>query len=412
MRILLINHYAGSVYHGMEFRPYYMAREWVKSGNEVVIAAADFSHLRKKNPQIKKDFTKQVIDGITYFWVKTPKYHGNGVMRALNIADFYLKMKAHAKKIADEYKPEAVIASSTYPFDIYLAARIANYSGGRFYFEIHDLWPLTQIEIYHLKTSNPYVRILQKAEDYAFKNAYKIISILPQADRHIAERGFDTKKFVYVSNGVIPAESTAKDTGDCEQIRLLDKLHKDGYFTVAYTGNHAAANALEYFIDAAENMKNERVMFVLVGGGNEKDALIARAKSKSLENVLFLDPVAKEQMGALLSRVDVAYMGLAKCGLFNYGVSPNKLFDYMLAARPIIYAVEASNNPVADAGCGVTVAVGDTKALAQAVRTLAAKSEQERYQMGCRGREYVLKNHDYAYLANKFLEALRPESVK
>ncbi len=32
MNILLINHYAGSPELGMEFRPYYMAKEWVKMG--------------------------------------------------------------------------------------------------------------------------------------------------------------------------------------------------------------------------------------------------------------------------------------------------------------------------------------------------------------------------------------------
>lgn len=408
MRILLINHYAGSIYHGMEFRPYYMAREWVKSGNEVTITAADFSHLRKINPQVPHDFTEEMIDGIRYVWVKTPKYRGNGVRRAVNIAEFYRKMRAHAKTLAQKYKPQAVIASSTYPFDIYLAARIAEYSGGRFYFEIHDLWPLTQIEIYKMKTSNPYVRLLQRAEDYAFKNSHKIISILPQADRHIAERGFDTSKFVYVPNGVIPSEAkTSENAGDCEQVRTLARLRGEGYFIVAYTGNHAAANALEYFIDAAALMKDERVKFVLVGGGNEKQALINRAKEKASDNVLFLDPVAKENMGALLSQVDAAYMGLAKCGLFKYGVSPNKLFDYMLAARPVIYAVEASNNPVRDAGSGVTVPVGDPEAIAKAIRSLMALTCEERDEMGKRGRDYVLKNHDYAALAQKFLEALR-----
>lgn len=405
MRILLINHYAGSIYHGMEFRPYYMAREWVKSGNEVTIAAADFSHLRKKNPQPECDFQEEKIDGITYFWVKTPRYHSNGTMRALNMAAFYYKMKLHAKKIAQKYRPEVIIASSTYPFDIYLAAKIAEYTGGRFYFEIHDLWPLTQIEIYKLKASNPYVKLLQKAEDYAFKNSHKIISILPQADRHIAERGFDTSKFVYVPNGVIPQETA--ENAECEQSRLLAKLREEGFFTVAYTGNHAAANALEYFIDAAELMRDEKVKFILVGRGNEKEALKARAISKGLDNVLFLDPVAKESMGTLLSHVDAAYMGLAKCGLFQYGVSPNKLFDYMLAARPIIYAVEASNNPVEDSNCGVTVPVGDPAAIADAIRSLIKMGEQGRREAGGRGKEYVLKNHEYAALAERFLAALQ-----
>ena len=86
MNILLINHYAGSPEMGMEFRPYYMAREWIKLGHKVAIIAGDYSHLRQKNPSIKKDFTKAKIDGITYCWVKTGQYTGNGVKRALSLA--------------------------------------------------------------------------------------------------------------------------------------------------------------------------------------------------------------------------------------------------------------------------------------------------------------------------------------
>jgi glycosyltransferase involved in cell wall biosynthesis len=406
MNILLINHYAGSVYHGMEFRPYYMAREWVKTGNNVTVAAADFSHLRKVNPEVPRDFTRENIDGINYLWVRTCRYHGNGPGRAVNIAQFCRKMKKHAGKLAAEYAPDAVIASSTYPFDIYFAAKIASLSGGKLFFEIHDLWPLTQIEIYHMKTFDPYVRMLQRAEDFAFAHSDRIISILPQADRHIAERGFDKSKFVYVPNGVIPSEAGA-GAGRSEQTQTLRRLREDGYFTVAYTGNHAAANALGYFIEAAALMKDEKVKFVLVGSGNEKPALMAKAKQCSPDNVMFLDPVAKDEMGALLGEVDAAYMGLAPCRLFQYGVSPNKLYDYMLAARPVIYAVEASNNPVKDASSGVTVPVGEPSAIADAVRGLMRMSADERREMGLRGREYVLKNNDYPILAAKFLDALR-----
>lgn len=77
MNIILINHYAGSNIHGMEFRPYYLAREWVKMGHNVTIIAASFSHLRQKNPDISA-ITEEVIDGIRYIWLPVNKYQGNG----------------------------------------------------------------------------------------------------------------------------------------------------------------------------------------------------------------------------------------------------------------------------------------------------------------------------------------------
>lgn len=56
MNILYIDHYAGSVQHGMEFRPYYLAREWVKLGHRARVIGADFSHLRTVNPMVEQDF--------------------------------------------------------------------------------------------------------------------------------------------------------------------------------------------------------------------------------------------------------------------------------------------------------------------------------------------------------------------
>lgn len=407
MKIMIINHYAGSPYHGMEFRPYLMAREWQKLGHETVIVAADYTHLRRKNPEIAADFTEQVIDGIRYVFLRTPVYHGNNVGRGKNIAAFCLKLLHNAGRVAHTYRPEAVIASSTYPVDIYPAAKIARKAGARLYFEIHDLWPLTPMEMGNLPWWNPLILLLQAGENYAFRHSQKIISILPDADRYIRSRGYDVSKFVYVPNGVVRGEAKAARE-DLPQIRKLDALRAEGCFIVGYTGNHSSANGLEYFIEAARLMREQgepRVIFTLVGGGNVKEELMERAKG--LDNVLFLDPVPKDGMGALLRRVDVAYMGLAKSRLFEYGVSPNKLFDYMLAERPVLYAVESSNNPVRDAGCGLSTAVGKPEEIVKAVRAFMAMDAEALAEMGRRGRAYVEKNHDYPTLAAHFAQSLQ-----
>mgnify|MGYP000089250295 FL=1 len=102
MNILLINHYAGSTEMGMEFRPYYMAREWTKLGHKVDIIAGDYSHLRKMNPTVKYDFQTEDIDGITYHWIKTGTYQGNGAKRAITMFRFVGKLWWNASKIVKE----------------------------------------------------------------------------------------------------------------------------------------------------------------------------------------------------------------------------------------------------------------------------------------------------------------------
>ncbi|MDU5103424.1 MAG: glycosyltransferase family 4 protein [Clostridium butyricum] len=405
MNILLINHYAGSDYHGMEFRPFYMAREWKNKGHNVTILGANFSHLRKNNPVIEKDFQEEVIDGITYVWVKTPQYQGNGVGRIKNISTFMWKLRTNYKMLADKYKPDAVIASSTYPLDIYPAHRIAKRCNAKLCFEIHDLWPLSPMEIGGVSEKNPAIVILQRAEDFAFKNSDVIVSILPNADKHIRERGFSTDKFVYVPNGILTGE---KNEAPMEKtIERLQELKEQGYFLVGYTGNHSPANVLDTMIDAAKKTTDEKVKYVLVGKGNVKNQLMEYAKANNVTNIEFLDPVLKDNMDNVLELLDIGYIGLKKQNLFNYGVSPNKLFDYMMASLPVIYAVEASNDPVKDSNCGISVPAENPEAVVEAVMKIKNLSEEEKIKIGGNGKKYVLDNHMYEGLADKFLNALK-----
>ena len=118
MNIVYINHYAGSAQHGMEFRPYYMAKRWAEKGNNVTVAASSFSHLRTKNPELGgKPYAVQEIDGTRYFWIAGNEYHGNNLGRIRNMLSFLRGLKKYAPQITAQGKPDAVIASSTYPLE-------------------------------------------------------------------------------------------------------------------------------------------------------------------------------------------------------------------------------------------------------------------------------------------------------
>ncbi len=77
-----------------------------------------------------------------------------------------------------------------------------------------------------------------------------------------------------------------------------------------------------------------------------------------------------------------------------------------MAAKPIINSVEACNDPVQEAGCGITVPTENPQAIVDAVLHIMAMSEEERTEMGLRGQRYVREKHDYKVLAEKFLKVL------
>ena len=199
MNILYLNHYAGSPALGMEYRPYYLAREWVRAGHRVQIVAADFSHVRARQPSAGD----QTIDGIAYRWLPTPRYQGNGGGRVWNIWRFLAQVWAMTDRLVADLRPDTVIASSTYPMDIWVARRLARQSGARLVYEVHDLWPLSPIELSGMSPRHPFAMVCQRAEDTAYRDADVVVSMLPCVHEHMASRGLDLRKLRIVPNGCL-----------------------------------------------------------------------------------------------------------------------------------------------------------------------------------------------------------------
>lgn len=407
MNIVLINHYAGSPQYGMEYRPYYFAREWVKLGHAVTIVAASFSHLRSEAPAVTGRRTEQWIDGVRYLWYRTPEYLGNGAARVRNIFSFVRQIWFDAPRLAKQCRPQLVIASSTYPLDVLPARRLARRSAATLVYEVHDLWPLTPIELGQMSPRHPLILLMQWAENYGYRHADRVVSLLPKAADHMRRHGMDADKFCYVPNGVSLDEwaPTAADLS-LEHREALARAKNGGRFVLGYAGGHALSNALDSLIDAAQAMQSLPVSIVLVGKGVEKDNLMRKAQERGLTNVTFLPPVPKTLMPRLLEQFDACYLGWARSPLYRFGVCPNKLLDYMMAGKPVIHAIEAGNDLVAEAGCGVSVAPENPQAIADAVAELIRKTPDERSAMGQRGKGYVLQHHPYPTLAGQFLETV------
>ncbi len=198
MNILVINHYAGAPSLGMEYRQYYLAREWQRSGHNVLIVTASFTHLRSTQFKMLNKLEKKVVENINYLVIKTPSYDGNDYKRVLNITSFIITLKRNWKKISQEFEPDAVITSSTYCFDIYSSKKIANFAKAKLVFEVHDLWPLSPMELGGYSKWHPFIYSMQVAENYAYQNADKVISILPKTLQYMVEHGLEKDKFVHV----------------------------------------------------------------------------------------------------------------------------------------------------------------------------------------------------------------------
>lgn len=407
MNILLINHYAGTPEMGMEFRPYYFASEWIKMGHHVDIIAADYSHLRIKNPKVFIDFQTKDVNGIKYHWIRAGQYEGNGVKRALTMFRFVGKLWLHAGKIVKEYMPDVVITSSTYPLDTYAGQRIAKKAGAKLIHEVHDMWPATLIELGGMSKYHPFVALLQMAENSAYRNSDHIVSLPPLAKDYMVKHGMKPEKFVAIPNGIVKADWENPEPLPEEHRRMLEGLKAEGRFIVGYFGGHALSNALDVLLDAAKEVHEKEIRFVLVGSGVEKKRLVERVKEERIENIIFLPSVAKKSVPELLKFFDCCYMGAKPSPLYRFGLCLNKMYDSMMAAKPILLAVDVSVSPVEEVDCGITVKTNRAREIAEHIEKMFHMPEKKRREFGERGRQAVLKYFNYDVLAVQFAGLFR-----
>jgi glycosyltransferase involved in cell wall biosynthesis len=395
----IINQYAGSRLHGMEYRHFYLARELVDKGHEVSVLSASYSHLFTAPPHVTGARTIEFIDGVRYVWLRVPRYEGNGLHRALNMSIFVLRLLS--PKIRLLPRPTGIIVSSPSPFPILPAAIWAKLYRARLVFEVRDVWPLTLVALGFMSRFHPLVVITRRVERFAYRRADVVASVLPAAVEHMAPLGLAPERFAYIPNGVALSDF---DHAEPLDLRLREALPV-GKFIVGHVGTMGPANALDSLLRAAAILREESsILFVLVGSGREKQRLKAEAERLRLSNVLFVDPVPRVQVPALLRACDALFVGFKRSPLYRLGISPNKMFDYMYSGRPVVSAVTAANDPVAEADCGISVAAEDPQAIAAAVRRLRDMPECERRRLGENGRGYVARHHSYKELAQRYVE--------
>jgi len=209
--------------------------------------------------------------------------------------------------------------------------------------------------------------------------------------------GLEPSKFTWIPNGASIPELDSKQPAPDE---LVSEFESQG-FSVVYAGTVGAANSLETLVQAAEILKDRpEIHFNIVGLGQRLPEIQSMAEKRGLKNLHIWPPVKKNQVQSVLALSDACYIGLTKDPLFQYGVSPNKLFDYLYASRPIVYAIDSGEyRPVSEAGVGFEVEPENPAEVASAIARIYEMPRHEREKMGSKGRLEVMEKYNYVSLA-------------
>lgn len=391
--VWILNHYAVPPLFSGGTRHYCLAKYLLEHNWNAYIIAAGIIHNTGKKILANERFRLEFFNKVPFLWINAPSYKDNGVRRILNMSAYTLKVLLpwYTSSLP---KPDVIIGSQVHPFAALAGLLIAKQYNIPFIFEVRDLWPRTLIDMNRISENGLPAKLLGILEKYLSKNAMRILVLLPNAAEYFMKLGIPKRKISYIPNGI-----------DLDEFPINVSNEHGGVFQVMYFGAHGNANDLENLLNAMailnEKELNPRIMLRLIGDGPLKSKLIKEAQNLGLRNVVFDPPVAKNKIPLIAAEADAFIFNLVDSPVFKYGISSNKLFEFMAASRPIIFCCSSANNPIELSKSGVTVPPENPLALANTIESLSVMNPRSLFKMGNNGRKYVTANHDYRILSKK-----------
>jgi len=333
MKILFITDNFPPEFNAPAARVYEHVREWVKKGVEVTVITCfpNFPFGKVFDGYKNKLYQVENIDGIKIIRVWSYITANKGTFkRTLDFLSF-----AFTSFIAGLFvKADIIIATSPQFFTTWSAYLLSKIKRKPWVFELRDLWP-ESIKAVGAFKSEKLIKFLEKIELALYKDANVIVAVTEAFKRNLISRGIDGDKIKIIPNGA-NLELFSERAKDQE---LLEKLNLKGKFVVGYIGTHGMAHGLDFIVKCASKVMDDKIHFLFIGDGAEKQHIVNLAKKLHLKNVTFLDPVDKKAVPQYLSVIDIALVPLKKTETFKT-VIPSKIFEASAMGKPVLLGVD------------------------------------------------------------------------
>lgn len=407
MKIWLINNYTMLPEHGPMTRQYYFAKELSAQGHEVTVFAG--SHIHNSDIQLVEGGRWKIWQEQPFRWVyvHTLAYGKSRKKQVLSMFQFYRNTALAARHFRRQYgTPDVILGSSAHPLTALLAVRLGQKYHCKSIAEIRDLWPESIVAFGIAGPHNPAVLALRRLEKWIYKKADAVVFTMEGAYDYIVEQGWGKEiprsKVHHINNGV---DLELFDYNK-EHFRAEDSdLDDPNIFKVIYTGSVRRVNNLGLLVDAAKCIKDPRVKLLIWGDGDEREALERRVRDEKISNVVFKGKVEKKYIPSIVSRADLNLVHWEQAPLLKYGVSYNKLFDYMAAGRPIFSTVCPGYSIWEKYDCGRDTEDTRPEPLARELEKMAALPPEELSRLGENAREGS-RDYDFRVLTQKLLNVI------
>lgn len=395
--IWIISKYASSREYGFETRPFTLAREFAKQRRTTVVISSDSNHFAAF-PPLESAYKHEVIDGCVVRWIRTYKYQKTAsIRRVLSWFDFEWKLFQMPKQ--DLPRPDIIIVSSLSLLTILTGVWLRTRYRCRLIFEIRDIWPLTLVEEGGFSRWNPFTLFLGCVERFGYRHADLVVGTMPNLTAHVINVAGPGIACECVPFGFDPS---FYEPAEPESLHSPERSAPPGRFVVGYAGSIGVTNALDTIVACVKALQDDdRFFFLFIGDGDCREQYVA--ETKGLTNVAFIGRVERARVQSLLWQCDLVYFAVHDSTVWRYGMSLNKLIDYMMAGKPILGSYGGYPSMLNEAGCGEFVPAGSVPALEAALVRFAEMPAERRAEMGMSGRRWLIENRPWSLLAQRYL---------
>jgi glycosyltransferase involved in cell wall biosynthesis len=400
MKILLVNQAFVSPDEPGHTRHFEMAQYLRACGHELVIVASDLNYQTGQRTVERVGlFAEQMIDGVRILRAYIfPALHRSYFWRIISFLSFMFTSVWTAFTV----KNVDIVMGTTPPiFQAVSAWFVALIRRKPFLLEVRDLWPEFGVSMGVLK--NPIVIALARwLENFLYARATHILVNSPAYKEHMLGKGLPENKITYIPYGT----DVDMFNPDVDGSPVRKKLGLENKFVVLYAGALGQANDIDTILRAAERLNHEsQIRFVLFGDGKERARLESESKRMNLTNVIFAGVCPKKEMPLVIASSDVCLAILQDVPMFRT-TYPNKVFDYMAAARGTVLVIDGVVREVIESsGGGVFVSPGNEEQLAKTIHELLNDPQRVK-QMGLNARAYLVKHLDRRDKLNETLALL------
>src|SRR3972149_11631694 len=122
MHVWIVNQHAYTPDHGTGTRHGSLARRLVELGHRVTVVSSSFFHSARRETRLRPGelYRREMAEGVTFLWLRTPPYEGNSLARLRNMLTFAWRVWRRCGP-RDETRPDGAVGLRPHLF----AARAA-----------------------------------------------------------------------------------------------------------------------------------------------------------------------------------------------------------------------------------------------------------------------------------------------